>query len=326
MDRITYYHVLGVSSDASDDEILAAFRRRVKEWHPDICDHSDAEERMREINRAAEVLCDPERRKRYDLALAGKITSKKEQIPQTRATGSINSSMGDISALMARVVSPFKVWMRPETRRFATVILLSIIVLLGILTVPYFANPFAAPEISPVQGETAGVPLPETSPVNTAGTGIAGQHAGDTLLEQGNYSGALAAYDAIISDNPGISQRDIWYNRGRALQALGLYAEAAESFDRALQASPDDSLALAQKGAALLGLGRFNESLEYSDRALAISPEIAWIWSNRGTALENLGDIEEAQAAFERAGIPRAASGDAFYRNIVISQGVVFSL
>ena len=75
MSGITYYHILGISSDATDDEIAAAFRRKVKQWHPDICRHPDAEERMREINKAAEVLCDPERRARYDRAYIRKDIS-----------------------------------------------------------------------------------------------------------------------------------------------------------------------------------------------------------------------------------------------------------
>lgn len=62
-----YYEVLGVSRDASQDEIKRAFRVLARQWHPDA-NHDDpsAEERFREIAEAYEVLSDPDRRRRYD--------------------------------------------------------------------------------------------------------------------------------------------------------------------------------------------------------------------------------------------------------------------
>lgn len=61
-----YYDVLGVSRDASDDEIKKAYRSLAKKYHPDINKAPDAEEKFKEINEAYEVLSDPEKRKTYD--------------------------------------------------------------------------------------------------------------------------------------------------------------------------------------------------------------------------------------------------------------------
>jgi molecular chaperone DnaJ len=63
-----YYEVLGISRDASGDEIKRAYRRLAREHHPDA-NPSDpqTEERFREVTRAYEVLSDPEKRQRYDL-------------------------------------------------------------------------------------------------------------------------------------------------------------------------------------------------------------------------------------------------------------------
>ena len=61
------YSVLGVSRQASADEIKAAFRRLAREHHPDRNPNdADAERRFREINEAYQVLTDPTRRARFD--------------------------------------------------------------------------------------------------------------------------------------------------------------------------------------------------------------------------------------------------------------------
>jgi len=61
-----YYEVLGISRSASKDEIKSAFRRLARQYHPDVSDATDAEERFKEINEAYAVLSDDERRAAYD--------------------------------------------------------------------------------------------------------------------------------------------------------------------------------------------------------------------------------------------------------------------
>jgi molecular chaperone DnaJ len=67
MPRIDYYRVLGVSRDVTDDDIKKAYRKLVFQHHPDRNpDDSKAEEKIREINSAYEVLGDSESRRTYD--------------------------------------------------------------------------------------------------------------------------------------------------------------------------------------------------------------------------------------------------------------------
>jgi molecular chaperone DnaJ len=61
-----YYQILGVSRDASKEEIKRAYRRLARKYHPDVNKDSGAEERFKEINRAYEILSEPETRARYD--------------------------------------------------------------------------------------------------------------------------------------------------------------------------------------------------------------------------------------------------------------------
>jgi curved DNA-binding protein len=61
-----YYEILGVSRTASADEIKKAYRKLARQCHPDVNKSPGAEARFKEVNEANEVLCDAEKRKRYD--------------------------------------------------------------------------------------------------------------------------------------------------------------------------------------------------------------------------------------------------------------------
>jgi len=62
-----YYDVLGVDSDASQEEIKKAYRKKAMEYHPDRNpDDPEAEQKFKEASEAYDVLSDPETRQRYD--------------------------------------------------------------------------------------------------------------------------------------------------------------------------------------------------------------------------------------------------------------------
>ncbi|MBQ3469062.1 MAG: DnaJ domain-containing protein [Bacilli bacterium] len=78
-DIINYYELLGVSKDASAEEINKAYRIQAKKWHPDVSKEDNAAQIMNQLNEAKDILLDEEKRKEYDLSLMGNTNPKYEK-------------------------------------------------------------------------------------------------------------------------------------------------------------------------------------------------------------------------------------------------------
>ncbi len=78
-----YYELLEVNKNASDETIKKVFRMLIKKNHPDLFDGEEkikAEEKVKELNEAYEVVIDKEKRKEYDLRLEEYNKKSEEKI------------------------------------------------------------------------------------------------------------------------------------------------------------------------------------------------------------------------------------------------------
>ncbi len=90
-----YYQVLGVSRDASHDDIKRAYRRLARKYHPDVSKETNAEERFKEVAEAYEVLRDPEKRKAYDQLGSGWREGQEFRPPPGWEQGGFSFDFGD---------------------------------------------------------------------------------------------------------------------------------------------------------------------------------------------------------------------------------------
>ncbi|MBC2763204.1 MAG: DnaJ domain-containing protein [ANME-2 cluster archaeon] len=93
--KLNYYDILGVSRNASINDIKSAYRRLAKQYHPDINKSYRAEELFKDIAEAYEVLSDSDKRWQYDhyyQSVIHRRYSQEDIFRRSRSRRSISSS------------------------------------------------------------------------------------------------------------------------------------------------------------------------------------------------------------------------------------------
>lgn len=121
---------------------------------------------------------------------------------------------------------------------------------------------------------------------------------GVSLLEIGEYSSALVAFDMAITENP--DDAIAWACKGLALSALERYEEVIIACDNAIAIDSDYDITWLMKGSAHYKLGEHEEAIIAYDRVLVINPDHADAWVYKGVSLNELGRYEEAIIAYDR--------------------------
>lgn len=120
---------------------------------------------------------------------------------------------------------------------------------------------------------------------------------GDALMQNKNYSGALAAYDQAISHDSDYLKA--WDGKVDALNRAGNFSGALAASDIVISLSPSRAQGWINRGFILYNLGRYEDEIHAYNTAISLEPENAEAWFNKGYALAGMKRYDEAIAAFD---------------------------
>jgi len=122
---------------------------------------------------------------------------------------------------------------------------------------------------------------------------------GVVLFNSGLYLDAIQFFNTAIDLDPNFAEAQ--YNLGVTFQALRNGTKAIESYDQALKSKPNYPEAQSNKGIALQSLGELQGALNCYNAAIALNEQYADAYFNRGTVLGMLKQFGQAVASYDRA-------------------------
>lgn len=121
---------------------------------------------------------------------------------------------------------------------------------------------------------------------------------GNSMMENGQAMGALAAYNRAIALDPGL--RKVHFNKGSALMKMDDLAAALTEFDAEIRRDRYPS-AYVNKGIVLIELKRPAEAIEALQNAISIGPPMVSWYTNLAVAQAMAGRMQDAHASVRKA-------------------------
>jgi tetratricopeptide (TPR) repeat protein len=122
---------------------------------------------------------------------------------------------------------------------------------------------------------------------------------GQELSNQGKYAEAIQTFDKALKIDP--NNTVILLNKAIALDAQGNHDAAIQTFDKALKIDPNNPDLLAEKGFTLRNMGNYSGALTYFDKALEIHPNDIITLNDKGVTFILLKRYSDALSIFDKA-------------------------
>jgi hypothetical protein len=254
MSTNNFYKILGVPSHATQNEIKKAYHRLALKYHPDLRKTPDAEERMKEINAANEILSDPEKRRQFD--------SEREipEPPPVRRERRRHRSERTRYEPPRYEQPPRPA--QPQQHKRNMPYAAGLFVFILILVFMWVGTPQTTPDIPQVATPVSVVvPIPPQQPVTELKTFEIWKVEGDALRGQHRNGDALAAYDRALEIRPGASE--LWVAEGDIYSTMGNFEKAIACYDQALKTNPEVGEQVQKK---ITVLKNTNSLMEFADR------------------------------------------------------------
>jgi curved DNA-binding protein CbpA len=332
----TLYDFLGVDPGVDAQTLKRAFRKTVKEYHPDL--HAGdlaASQRTKSILAAYEVLSDPEQRDAYDQYLAQlcetPLPSQSRRRMICGASIAVCVSFALVSAWKfsitptlinqvtaatqdrGRVEPAAKEPDAPQIRNVTEGAQVATDASSGAATALH-AISAGDSESNIAEPETKASQLIDPGPSDDIDRVIADldraiqrapedaqayRKRGNAWSRKGDAERALADYQQAIRINP--NDPAIFHERGLMWQRKGELDKALADFDRSIRMSFSDAEVYSDRGAAWFVKGSYDRALADFNQALKINPGLATAYVRRAAVFERKGDQERVRADSEQA-------------------------
>lgn len=299
-----FYDLLQVEPTADSRSIQAAYRRLMFLHHPDRNAGVDAQAMAQRLNRAYEVLSDPERRAVYDWELSGELGEPPAGAYRDRS----GPSSGPTAGAWRFGGFPRPVWLAGAVAVSAVaVIVIAVVVAAGgedssgggpVQVIAPVPTPNITPPISPDSTTAANKPSTGVTPAATP-SAVFLFESGEAFIRNGDFARAIRDFTTAINLEP-----DYWFGyqlRGDSYFQLAQYRSAVEDYDLAIELNPNDRLAYSGRGRSHYQLRQYRLAIDDFDKALLIDPRFASAFSRRGRAYGQLQEFELAKLDADRA-------------------------